>query len=184
MNVRPGFRQLLTSRFLAAQEFVANLCSLGAHQLKSLPCRSILLSLSRRHSSTLKPHRISADVSDWGYRTVDRRYALMIMAALLVSIPISAEKSNHLYLCRSPLLAFDFWGALLNLQRQGEMCDGMKAGRDPQCIRVEAVEFKPIASGWGGAMAMTDGKTRMWFHDPDAGGWIHPDYYVSYVNSR
>jgi hypothetical protein len=124
---------------------------------------------------------------------MDRRYALTIIAALLFSVPLSAEKSTHLYLCRSPLLAFDFWSALLDLQRQGvtvtpkitqEICDGMRAGRDPQCIRVEAVEFKPIASGWGGAMAMTDGKTKIWFHNPDAGGWIHPDYYVSYVNSK
>jgi hypothetical protein len=31
---------------------------------------------------------------------------------------------------------------------------------------------------------MTDGKTKIWFHNPDTGGWIHPDYYVSYVNRK
>jgi len=31
---------------------------------------------------------------------------------------------------------------------------------------------------------MTDGKTKISFHNPDAGGWVHADYYVSYVGSR
>jgi hypothetical protein len=81
----------------------------------------------------------------------------------------------------------------MSLQHQGvtitpkiaqEICDGMRAGNEPQCIRVEGENFKPIASGEGGALAMTDGKTKVWFHNPDAGGWVHPDYYISYVNSR
>lgn len=80
-----------------------------------------------------------------------------------------------------------------NIQGQGvtltpkiaeEVCKGMRTGQDPQCIRVEADAFKPVASGWGGSLAMTDGKTKVWFHNPDAGGWVHPDYYVSYVNSK
>jgi hypothetical protein len=124
---------------------------------------------------------------------MQRRYALKVIAALLICLPVSAEKPSHMYLCRSPLLAFDFWGALLNLQREGvtitpkitqEICEGMKAGQDPQCIRVEGEDFKPVASGSDGALAMTDGKTKVWFHNPDAGGWVHPDYYVTYVNSR
>ena len=60
----------------------------------------------------------------------------------------------------------------------------MKAGRDPQCISVDADEFKPVASGWGGALSLSDGKTKVWFHNPDAGGWVHPDYYVYIVNSK
>jgi hypothetical protein len=60
----------------------------------------------------------------------------------------------------------------------------MRAGKDPQCIRVEADDFRPIASGWGGALAMTDGHTKVWFHNPDAAGWVHPDFYVSYANSQ
>lgn len=118
----------------------------------------------------------------------------LILSLVMLSLPISAEGGRkHLYLCRSPLLAFDFWGALQNMQRQGvtvtpkiaqEVCDGMKAGRDPQCIRVEADAFRPVASGWGGALAISDGRTKVWFHNPDTGGWVHPDYYVSYVNAR
>ena len=98
---------------------------------------------------------------------------LLIGSLVLLALPLSAEGSRkHLYLCRSPLLAFDFWGALQNMQQQGvtvtpkiaqEICDGMKAGREPQCLRVEADEFKPVASGWGGALAMSDGKTNECF---------------------
>jgi hypothetical protein len=124
---------------------------------------------------------------------MDRRFTLRFVAVFLLTLPISAEKPRHLYLCRSPLLAFNFWEALGDLQRQGitltpkiteEVCDGMRAGEEPQCIRAEGEDFKPVTSGWGGAMAMTDGKTKVWFHNPDAGGWVHPDYYVSYVNAK
>jgi hypothetical protein len=117
-----------------------------------------------------------------------------LILIVLLSLPISANgPANHLFVCRSPLLAFDFWRALQNLQQQGvtltpkitqEICAGMRAGREPQCIRIEGDDFKPIASGWSGALAMTDGKTKIWFHNPDTGGWIHPDYYVSYVNRK
>jgi hypothetical protein len=124
---------------------------------------------------------------------MNRIFILGFVAILLLALRISAEKPTHLYLCRSPLLAFNFWEALLNLQHQGitvtpkitqEVCDGMRAGSEPQCIRAEGEDFKPVASGWGGTMAMTDGKTRIWFHNPDTAGWIHPDYYVSYVNAK
>jgi hypothetical protein len=123
-----------------------------------------------------------------------KRAILIILVFVVFSIPVFAEgKQNHLYLCRSPLLAFDFWRELQDMQKQGVtvtpaiaqgICDGMKAGQDRQCIRVEAAKFKPVASGWGGALAMGDGKTNVWFHNPDEGGWVHPDYYVSYVNSE
>lgn len=54
----------------------------------------------------------------------------------------------------------------------------MKAGNEPQCIRVDGGDLKPIASGWQGALATSDGKTKMWFHNPDTLGWVHPHYYV------
>ena len=60
----------------------------------------------------------------------------------------------------------------------------MKAGQDPQCMRIDADEFKPVASGWKGALARSDGKTEVGFHNPDTGGWVHPDYYIYFVNSK
>ena len=120
--------------------------------------------------------------------------ALILLAVLLSSASTSAEANRkHIYLCRSPLLAFDFWREIHAIQSKGvtmtpkiaqEICAGMKAGKEPQCIHVEGDEFKPIASGWGGALALTDGKTKVWFHNPEGGGWVHPDYYVAFVNQK
>ncbi len=123
-----------------------------------------------------------------------KRLIILALSLVLLSSSVSAGGDRkHLYLCRSPLLAFNFWESLQNIQGQGvsvtpkiaqEICSGMKAGQDPQCLRVEADAFQPVASGWGGALAMSDGKTKIWFHNPDTGGWVHPDYYVSYVNAK
>lgn len=120
----------------------------------------------------------------------------IVVAVLSLSLTTTAIATDgglkHLYLCRSPLLAFDFWSSLQDLKRRGitltpqivgEICAGMKTGNEPQCLRVEASEFKPIASGWGGALSISDGHTKAWFHNPEGGGWIHPDYYISFVNT-
>jgi len=119
---------------------------------------------------------------------------LIVIFALILCAPIIAQDhSRRIYLCRSPLLAFDFWNKLQDLKKQGvsvtreitqQVCDHMKAGTDPQCVYIEVAKFKPIASGWGGALALTDGKTKVWFHNPDSGGWVHPDYYVYLENSE
>jgi len=121
-----------------------------------------------------------------------KRFALMVCVGLLLAAgPARADNPGYLFLCRSPLIAFDYWRALQGMKDQGvtltpkiaeEVCNGMRTDQDQQCIRVEADAFQPVATGWGGALAMTDGKTKVWFHNPDAGGWVHPDYYVSYVN--
>jgi hypothetical protein len=96
------------------------------------------------------------------------------------------------FVCRSPLLAFDFQKTLQDLRGKGvkitsqlaeQICDGMRAGKDPQCRSIKVTELKPIAAGWGGALALSDQGTRVWFHNPDAGGWVAPDYYVWLVNS-
>jgi len=44
-------------------------------------------------------------------------------------------------------------------------------------------EVKPIASGWGGALALGDQGRRVWFHSPEGGGWLAPEYFVWLVNS-
>lgn len=122
-----------------------------------------------------------------------KRLSIYLGVVLLCCVAFSQEHHKHIYLCRSPLLAFDFWNTLHDIQQKGvtmtpeiaqQVCNHMKAGGDPQCIRVEVDQVKPIASGWGGALALTDGKTRVWFHSPDSAGWVHPDYYVSFVNSK
>lgn len=101
--------------------------------------------------------------------------------------------AEHIYLCRSPLLAYDFWNSLLAIQQQGvtmtptiaaQICNGMKAGQDPQCIHAEAPHFEPFASGWNGSLAMSSTSTRVWFHQPDGFGWIDSRYYIYLLNAR
>lgn len=119
---------------------------------------------------------------------------LTYMAALILGMSniANATEPKHVYLCRSPLLAFDFWNALQDVAKKGirltpqiaeQICAGMRAGTEPQCLRIEANDLKPIASGWGGALALSDGKTKVWFHNPDSPGWVHPDMYIHFVNS-
>jgi hypothetical protein len=120
---------------------------------------------------------------------------LMILMVLSAASSSRADTNDvkHMFLCRSRLLAFDFWQSLQDLHQKGitltqqlaqQVCDGMKAGTEPQCMRVDGAYLKPIASGWGGAMAMSDGATKMWFHNPDSLGWVHPQYYVRYINEK
>lgn len=120
---------------------------------------------------------------------------VLILCVVILSAAQSTEgtKHKHVYLCRSPLLAFDFWQSLQEVSQKGitltptiieQICANMKAGSDPQCIRVEADHITPVANGWGGAMAVTDGKTKVWFHNPDTGGWMHPEYYVYFLNAK
>lgn len=118
---------------------------------------------------------------------------ICIALVLALSSPIlPQDHERRIYLCSSPLIAFNFWNAILDLQKQGikltpeiarQLCDGMKEGTDPKCIYVQMTKFKPIASGWGGALALTDEKTKVWFHHPDGDGWVHPDYYVYLMNT-
>lgn len=126
--------------------------------------------------------------------SMTRLATIFLLGVTFLCYPLPSQESHkHLYLCRSPLLAFDFWNSLQDIQKKGvtltpeitqQVCNGMKAGKEPQCIRVEVDQAKPVTSGWGGALALTDGKTKMWFHNPDSGGWVHPDYYVYFVNQK
>lgn len=63
-----------------------------------------------------------------------------------------------------------------------QICRNMRAGSDPQCRRVELAEVKPIAAGWGGALALGVGSMKVWFLNPEAGEWVTPEYFVMLVN--
>ncbi len=118
--------------------------------------------------------------------------SIVVLAGILSQFGgIERARAEPIYLCRSPLLAFDFWNSLIAIQNQGvtvtptiaaQICNGMKAGRVPQCIRVEGPSFKPFASGWNGSLAMADDKTKDWFHEPDGFGWIDSRYYIYLLN--
>src|SRR5471030_2920948 len=110
---------------------------------------------------------------------------LLLCAFLAGTTPVSAGDKNGkvVFVFRSPLLAFDFQKALQELRTKGvsltpqlaeQICDGMRVGADPQCRRIQVTELKPIAAGWGGALALSDQGTRVWFHNRDVGGWGAP----------
>jgi hypothetical protein len=123
------------------------------------------------------------------------RSAAFLLGALIVSTaPVNAAdvRGKAVFICRSPLLAFDFQKSLQELRVKGvsitpqlaqQICDGMRAGNDPQCRRIEVTKVRPISAGSGGALALSDQGTRVWFHNPDSGGWVAPEYYVWLVNS-
>lgn len=123
---------------------------------------------------------------------MNKKVALTAVALVLIALSGLAQ-AKPVFVCRSPLLAFDFQKSLQELrakrvnptpQLAEQICDGMRAGTERQCRRIEVVELKPIAAGWGGALALSDQGTRVWFHNPDSGGWVAPDYYVWLVNSH
>lgn len=106
---------------------------------------------------------------------------------ILPSAAADASVPPGMYVCRSPLLAFDFWNSVLHLSQElkikltKEIVAQLAA--DQNCIRAASDNLRPIKSGWGGALAMADGdKSPVYFHHPDTFGWVHPDYYVQYVN--
>ena len=102
--------------------------------------------------------------------------------------------------CRSPLLAFDFWHSVLHVSQelkinltheivaqlaadQGYTDRNGSGPKEPVCVRITSGDLRPIKSGWGGALALADGdKSPVYFYHPDSLGWVHPDYYVQYVN--
>ena len=118
-------------------------------------------------------------------------------ARLLVLIPLGISLCSEadaplpvgVYVCRSPLLAFNFWESLLHVSQELKikLTHDIVAqlAADQKCIRVSSENLRPIKSGWGGALALADGdKSPVYFHQPDTLGWVHPDYYVQYVNDE
>jgi len=86
-------------------------------------------------------------------------------------------------------LAFDFWKSLLHSSQElkikltREIVAQIATGQN--CLRVDSEDLRPIKSGWGGALAVADGaRSPVYFHHPDTFGWVHPDYYIQYVNDR
>ena len=105
-----------------------------------------------------------------------------------------------MWVCRSPLIAFNFWSAVVHVSQelkikltpsivaqlaadQGYTDRNASGPKKPVCIRITSGDLRPIKSGWGGALAIADGnKNPIYFHNPDDLGWVHPEYYVQYVN--
>ena len=113
--------------------------------------------------------------------------------ALTLAAPARARPIDHLYLCNSPLNAETFWRHIRRMAADGvkitptiaeQVCYAMRAGKYHQCILVQSSSFRPIASGPDSTLAMTDGRTNIWFHNPNGGGWVVADLYIIYLDSK
>ncbi len=120
-------------------------------------------------------------------------FVLCVSGVALWHTATQSSGGRQLYVCRSPLLAFAFWNSLKEIGRKGvtitpaiakRVCDGMNTGGVPQCVSIRGEHLTPVVTGAGGAMSMSDGTTTIWFHNPNEGGWIHPEYYVQFLHAK
>lgn len=99
-----------------------------------------------------------------------RQLYVLPCLALLISSGALAEPG--MFLCRSPVVANDFWtdltGASVKLNMEIARTIAQKNG----CPFVPSTNLKPI-DFVAGQMAITDGKVK---------GWAAPQLYIMYVN--
>ncbi|WP_315765633.1 hypothetical protein [Bradyrhizobium sp. SZCCHNS2005] len=104
-----------------------------------------------------------------------RSLYLLPCLALLFSSGALAEPG--MFLCRSPVVANDFWTDLNQAAGAGvklnmEIANGIAAKNG--CPFVPSTNLKPI-DFVAGQMAITDGKVK---------GWAAPQLYIMYVNAQ
>ena len=99
--------------------------------------------------------------------------AAVIAVTLLVSAACAAEAG--MFLCRSPVVANDFWNGLVTAQQTGVRVNRDIAAGIAQkngCEFIASEHLKPI-DYVSGQFAITDGKIK---------GWAAPQLYIMYVN--
>lgn len=105
--------------------------------------------------------------------------SLRILLPLLLLCFATAQAFANgagMFLCRSPVVANDFWNALNQVAGAGvnlskEVAKGIAAKND--CPFVASTALKPV-DFVAGQMAITDGKNK---------GWAAPQLYILYVNT-
>ena len=104
-----------------------------------------------------------------------RRLAVLTVIAVgLASIEANAAEPG-MFLCRSPVVAIDFWRDLNTAQETGIKLNRELAGgiaRKHGCQFVASSILKPV-DFVAGQMAITDGRIK---------GWAAPQLYIIYVN--
>jgi hypothetical protein len=100
---------------------------------------------------------------------------LSLVALLLLPALETIAGESGMFLCRSPVVANDFWNALLAAQQTGvsvnkEIATGIAQKND--CPFVASNKLKPI-DFVAGQLAITDGKIK---------GWAAPQLYILYAN--
>lgn len=99
-----------------------------------------------------------------------------LAALLMVLIIGSADAAGTgMFLCRSPVVANDFWNDLLTAQQAGVSVNreiAASIARKNGCSFVASASLKPI-DYVAGQLAITDGSVK---------GWAAPQLYILYVN--
>ena len=102
-----------------------------------------------------------------------REVIATFFAAVLVSTALAADAG--MFLCRSPVVANDFWNDLLTARQTGVTVNreiAASIARKHQCQFVASERLKPIDFVTG-QLAITDGSIK---------GWAAPQLYIMYVN--
>lgn len=101
------------------------------------------------------------------------RIAAPLIAMLFASTAWAADAG--MFLCRSPVVANDFWNDLLTARQTGISVNreiAANIARKNQCKFVTSNILKPI-DFVAGQLAITDGRIK---------GWAAPQLYIMYVN--
>jgi hypothetical protein len=96
-------------------------------------------------------------------------------ASVLAAVSVARAAEPGMFLCRSPVVANDFWGDLVTAQQTGITLNrelAASVARKHQCPFVASATLKPI-DYVAGQLAITDGKLK---------GWAAPQLYILYVN--
>lgn len=101
------------------------------------------------------------------------------LAVILISLsPLGARAQQRgMFLCASPLIANNFWGDLISAHNLGinlTYAIASQIAAKDQCTRVDSDNLKAVRAGWGGMLALTNGRFT---------GWANPQYYVLYTNN-
>ncbi len=104
-------------------------------------------------------------------------HRIVIMLAAVTASPASALAVDiGMFLCRSPLIAGNFYSDLLTVQRTGVWVDraiAEKVAQKNDCRFVASSRLKPVKYV-AGELLMTDGTSS---------GWSDPNLYIIYVNA-
>lgn len=100
----------------------------------------------------------------------------LVSIALTLSAEAAEANGTGMFLCRSPVVANDFWSAITTAQGTGlklsrEMVASIAANNGYPFVA--SSHLKPIDLV-AGQLAITDGKVK---------GWSAPQLYIHYVNA-
>lgn len=110
------------------------------------------------------------------------RNQLRVVGAVMVAISASAtsvalaEQNRGMFLCRSPIIANNLWSDIIEVKRKGidpTFAIVQSLAKNNECAFAASLALKPVKFV-AGQFQMFDGKSS---------GWVHPDYYIFYVNS-